>query len=102
MENVAPTLKNVKVSKSTGLDKIPAKVLKIVSSIIAPSLTYICNLSLSSGIFIDDWKNARVYPVYKGNDHRDMGNYRPISILPIIERSFSTALSLSESQFYSL
>ena len=90
MENVALTLKNLKVSKSTGLDKIPAKVLKIASSIIAiaPSLTFIFNLSLSSGIFIDDWKNARVCPVYKGNDCRDMGNYRLISILPIISKVF--------------
>ena len=92
MENVALTctctLKNFKVSKSTGLDKIPAKVLKIASSIIAPSLTFIFNLSLSSGIFIDDWKNALVWPVYKGNDRRDMGNYRPVSILPIISKVF--------------
>ena len=84
VESVASTLKNLKVTKSTGLDKIPAKVLKIASSIIAPSLTFIFNLSLSSGIFIDDWKNARVCPIYKGNDRRDMGNYTPISILPII------------------
>ena len=82
MENVALTLKNLKVTKSTGLDKIPAKVLKIASSIIAPSLTLIFNLSLSSGIFIDDWKNAQ------GNDRRDMGSYRPISILPIISKVF--------------
>ena len=88
VENVALTLKCLKVSKSTGLDKIPVKVLKIVSSIIAPSLTFIFNLSLSYGIFIDDWKNARVCPVYKGNDRRDMGNYRPISILPIISKVF--------------
>ena len=74
--------------KSTGLDKIPAKVLKNASSIIAPSLTFIFNLSLPSGIFIDDWKNARVCPVYKDNDHRDMGNYRPVSILPIISKVF--------------
>ena len=88
MKNVALTLKCLKVSKNTGLDKIPAKVLKIASSIIAPSLTFIFNLSLSSGIFIDDWKNARVCPAYKGNDRRDMGNYRPISILPIISKDF--------------
>ena len=88
MENVALTLKNVKVKKSTGLDKIPTKVLKNASSIIAPSLTFIFSLSLSSGIFIDDWKNARVCPIYKGNDRRDMGNYRPISILPIISKVF--------------
>ena len=51
-------------------------------------MTFIFNLSLSSGIFIDDWKNARVFPVYKGNDRRDMVNYRPISILPIISKVF--------------
>ena len=76
------------LSKSTGLDNIPAKALRIASSTIAPSLTFIFNLSLSSGIFIDDWKNARVCPAYKGNDRRDMGNYRPISILPIISKVF--------------
>ena len=65
MENVAITLKNLKVSKSTGLDKIPAKVLKIASSIIAPSLTFIFNLSLSSGIFIDDWKNAMTAVIWE-------------------------------------
>ena len=55
VENVALTLKNLKVTKSTKIpDKIPAEVLKIASSIIAPSLTFIFNLSLSSGIFIDD------------------------------------------------
>ena len=61
---------------------------KIASRIAVLSLTFIFNLSLSSGIFIDDWKNARVCPVYKGNDRRDMGNYRPISILPMISKVF--------------
>ena len=74
VENVALTLRNSKVSKSTGLDKISSKLLKIAPGIIAPSLTFIFDLSLSSGIFIDDWKNARVCLVYKGNDRRDMGN----------------------------
>ena len=45
-------------------------------------------MSLSAGIFIDDWKNACVCPAYKVNDRRDMGNYRPISILPIISEVF--------------
>ena len=45
-------------------------------------------MSLSSGIFIDDRKNALVCPGYKGNDRRYIGNYRPISILPIISKVF--------------
>jgi hypothetical protein len=63
-------------------------MLKIVANIIAPSLTYIFNLSLSTGIFIDDWKNARVNSIYKEGSRRNMGNYRPISILPILSKVF--------------
>ena len=50
VENVLLTLKPLKVSKSTGLDKIPAKMLNIASDIIAPSLTFIYNLSLSTDL----------------------------------------------------
>ena len=64
VENVALTLHNLKANKSTGLDKIPAKILKLSSDIIAPSLAFIFNLSLETGIYVDDWKRARVIPIY--------------------------------------
>ena len=54
------TLRHLNVSKGTGLDKIPAKMLRIAADIIAPSLTYIFNLSISTGVFFDNWKDARV------------------------------------------
>ena len=57
VDSVISTLKNLKASKSKGLDKIPAKILKYI----APPLTVIFNLSLSTGIYIDKWKHARVY-----------------------------------------
>ena len=64
VENVLLTVKQLKVSKSTGLDKIPAKMLKIASDIIAPSLTSFFNLSLPKGIAVDLWKNYRVIPIF--------------------------------------
>ena len=79
---------NLKVNKSTGPDKIPANVIRLSADIIAPSLTYIFNLSLDTGIYIDDWKRARVIPIYKSEDRRKCENYRPISILPIISKVF--------------
>ena len=88
VENVLTTLRYLKVSKSTGTDKIPAKMLRIAADVIAPSLTYIFNLSLSTGIFVDDWKNARVTPIHKDGSKLVMGNYRPISVLPIISKIF--------------
>ena len=41
VQNVALTLKSLKASKATGLDKIPAKILKVAADSIAPSLTFI-------------------------------------------------------------
>ncbi len=71
VDNVLQTLRHLQTSKSTGLGNISAKMLKIAANIIAPSLTYIFNLSLSTGIFIDGWKNARVNPTYKEGSRRD-------------------------------
>ena len=80
-----------------GLDKIPAKMLRIAADIIAPSLTYIFNISISTGVFVDDWKDARVIPIYKEGDRRNLGNYRPISILPIVSKVFEKEIF---KQFY--
>jgi hypothetical protein len=77
-------------------------MLKIVANIIAPSLTYIFNLSLSTGIFIDIWKNARVNPTYKEGSRRNMGNYRPISILPILSKVFEKEVFRQIYQYFNV
>ena len=80
--------RGLKANKTTGLDKIPPKTLKLSASTVAPSLTYIFNLSLALGIYIDDWKRARVTPIFKSGDRRQCANYRPISILPAVSKVF--------------
>ena len=49
-------------------------------------LMYIFNLSLAKGIFPDDLKIARVTPVFKAGKENEVGNYRPISILPCFSK----------------
>ncbi len=51
-------------------------------------MTYIFNCSLLSGIFPDDWKLARVSPIYKSGDKQECGNYRPISVLSVVAKIF--------------
>ena len=38
------------------------------------------NASLASSVFPQDWKIARVSPIYEAGDKRDRGDYRPISV----------------------
>ena len=57
---------------------------------------HICNLSLSSGVFPDDMKIAKVIPLFKAGDKCFFTNYRPISLLPqfskVLEKLFSVRL----------
>ena len=90
VENVLMTLRYLKVSKSAGTDKIPAKMLRVAADVIAPSLTFIFNLSLSTGEFVDDWKNARESLLYTNTVANCLwvitDRYR--YVLPIISKIF--------------
>ena len=59
------------------------RVLRECASSITESVTYLFNLSVSTGTFPSAWKNAIVIPVFKrrGRDS-DPSNYRPVSLLP--------------------
>ena len=85
-EEVLHRLNELSVNKATGLDNIQAKLLKTTSSVIASSVTYLFNLSLQRGKFPSDWKTARISALFKKGSKLDIGNYRPISILPVLSK----------------
>ena len=43
----------------------------MISSFIALSLAFIFNLSIRAGSYVDEWKLARVIPIYKSEDKRE-------------------------------
>ena len=74
------------MNKASGWDKVEAKYLKIGAAAIAPSLTALFNTSLASGELSEDWKCAKITPVFKLGARSDPTNYRLISILPIVSK----------------
>jgi hypothetical protein len=60
---------------------------KIVNAVKTP-LTLIFNLSLSSGIFPNSWKESHIVPIFKDGDKRNVSNYSGISILSAIPKLF--------------
>ena len=79
-------LRKLNVNKSTGLDNIPAKFLKDGAFFIKEPITHIVNKSILSGVVPDEFKNARVKPLFKKGSSLEVGNYRPVSILCIVSK----------------
>ena len=71
---------------------IPIVVLKHCKSVLSPILAKIFNNCISNGIFQDPLKVGKITPVYKKGANDDIGNYRPVSVLPIFGKIFEKIL----------
>jgi hypothetical protein len=86
VSHVCSLLHGLSSNKASGIDKISCKIIKIAAPAISDSLTFIFNQAITLSSFPNEWKMARVIPLYK-NGHRNIpGNYRPISVLPAISK----------------
>ena len=85
-------IKNTKSSTSKGHDGISSELLKLITSDVSKCITTIINQSLTSGIFPNSLKIAKVTPIFKKENTKLITNYRPISVLPVISQIFETVI----------
>ena len=85
-EEVVSLAMNLKDELTGGYDEIPESLVKQCIQLIKGPLTHIYNVSLRSGVFPDEWKAAKVKPLYKKGDRYNIQNYRPISIISVLEK----------------
>ena len=85
-------LSSLNSSKSTGLDNISARFLNDGASFLKLTITYIINMSITSGEVPGELKSARVKPLFKTNCRSEVGNYRPVSILCVVSKILGRAV----------
>ena len=84
--------------KATGLDTVSVRLLRECFDLISDSLALIFNRSIETSIFPDEWKIARITPLYKKCGNRsNPSNYWPISIIPGFRIPHSTFTALTEA-----
>ena len=82
-EEVILLCRENEVLKSSGMDEI-SRICKDPFLALADQLVYLFNCSLRTGVFRDELKVAKVILLYEGGDREVVGNYRPVSLLPLL------------------
>ena len=77
-----------------GLDEIPCLFLKDTTYVISKPLAHIIYCSLMSGVVPNNFKRARVVPVWKSVVHDHFDNYQLISMLPAISKILEKCVHL--------
>ena len=99
---VLKLLKALNISKAAGPDGIRPRVLKELSSELAPILTLLFKASLHQQSLPDIWKHASVSSIYKKGDKTNPSKYRPVSLTCIscklLESISFAAISISISK----
>ena len=81
-------LDKIDVSKASGPDCIPGRILQNLARERAPVLHYIFDQSLNSGNLPADWTLANVATIFKKGSKLQAVNYRPVSLTCITCKLF--------------
>ena len=93
-------IKHTKISTSKGDDGISSELLKLITNDISKCITVIINQSLTSGIFPNSLKIAKVTSTFKKENSKLITNYRPISVLPVISKIFESVIHEQLSEYF--
>lgn len=84
-EDILLIINKIKTNMSAGYDGIRPKDIKYMVDNVSIIVKFV-NLSLKAGHIPEDLKIAIVRPIYKNGSHLNPSNYRPVSILAILDK----------------
>ena len=88
------------INKATGKDGISVKILKIAKPIVSKPITMLINKTIENASFPNKLKEAQIVPLHKKNSQLEVGNYRPVSILPVVSKFFERAIYEQLSHYF--
>jgi hypothetical protein len=80
---IVKKIDKLKKDSASGPDNIHPRILKELRNNVAYPLAKIYRQSLDSGEVPQDWKKAKVVPIFKKGTKSDPGNYRPVSLTSV-------------------
>ena len=75
-------IEKLKGHKSSGIDQIPAELVRARSRTIRSEIHKVTNSIWNKEELPDQWKESKIVPIYKKGKTADCSNYRGILFLP--------------------
>ncbi len=91
LAEIAEAVKKLKRNKAAGLDGIKAEFIIDAYDTLAPHLLRIFNQFLDNN-FPAELSVGVIHPIFKAGDHDDPGNYRGITVGPVLAKLFAMIL----------
>ena len=92
-EEISIALKKAKNNKSGGCDGISAEFFKHSNGALQNSLCALFNHVFNAGEYPEIWATGQIAPIHKKNAANDANNYRKISLLPALGKTFESILN---------
>jgi hypothetical protein len=87
-QEIKDIITSLKWTTSSRYDEVPPRLVKLSLLFIISPINYLCNKSLTSGIFPSWLKYSQVTPILKKGNKFELSNYRPISLLTSFTKIF--------------
>ena len=99
-KTVLKLLQDLDENKAVGLNNLSGKFLKHGATVLAKSISQICNLSIKYSIFPSNCKIAKLKPLFKKGSKTASKNYRPISLFPLVSKKIEKIIHDQTKKFY--
>lgn len=100
INEILTSIKSLKSNSAAGHDGIGPKVVKSLAHLLAPLLSHLIGVIFTSGVYPKTFKLAIITPVYKSGSRKVVDNYRPISVLPILNKVVEGTIFTRLSHFF--
>ncbi len=99
-KTITGIIKGLKTKRSTGKYGFSNILIKQLKEGLAPPIRIIINEAIAQSKFPNQWKIAKVVPLYKKGDRDRVSNYRPISLLPSLSKIMEKVMVRQIVRYY--
>ena len=91
--DVCTAIKQLKASKSPGMDGLPPSLFKNCQGKLITLITSLFNKVMSTGEYPECWSNGLICSIHKSGPKSVLDNYRGITLLNVMGKLFTTILN---------